>query len=216
MLNDMPHIRNKASRKLFKQQELYRSKLLSSYKNMVSVVTHMVNSSTSMRCFIKGTSSSPLVQFSSYSESANDNGDGGGIAVFTFWSISSFEKLAQELTQMFALELNLKRLLVMELLSITNEVVPQINELHWSDELYPGEFDGLSKCNLYSREACGPSLPTLEGRKSDTSIMQCNHQPGPDVLQVYLTTWLADVNVDKYRVDEIFAVVGEEMHVIIS
>ncbi|KAH7858637.1 hypothetical protein Vadar_026142 [Vaccinium darrowii] len=34
--------------------------------------------------------------------------------------------------------------------------------------------------------------------------------------QVYLATWLTEVNIDTYRVDEIFATVGEEMHVSLS
>ena len=56
-------------------------------------MTHMVNTSRSMRCFLKGTSSSPLVQFSSLSEDTNDLGDGGGVPVFLFWPVSSFGKL---------------------------------------------------------------------------------------------------------------------------
>lgn len=213
MLSDMPNIREKACWKLFKQQELHRDKLLSSYKYMVATVASMVNASTSLRCFLKGTSSSTLVQFSSSSENINDNGDGGGIPVFKFWSISSFEKLASELVQMFELEVNVKRLLVMELLSLSNEEVPKINAFCWSDELYPGEFNDLSNCNLYSREACEPVPPKLEGWMSDTPSTQSHHQVDSDVLQVYLTTWLVDVNVDKYRVEEILSVVGEEMDV---
>ncbi|PSS33508.1 hypothetical protein CEY00_Acc03895, partial [Actinidia chinensis var. chinensis] len=107
VLSDMPDIRKKACWKLFKQQKLHRSKLLSSYKDMVDVVMHMVKTSRSMRTFLKG-SSSLLVQFSSNSEDKNDHGDGGGIPVYAFWSISYFEELAQELIQMFTLELNLK------------------------------------------------------------------------------------------------------------
>ena len=56
-------------------------------------MTHMVNTSRSMRCFLKGTSSCPLVQFSSLSEATNDLGDGGGVPVFLFWPVSSFGKL---------------------------------------------------------------------------------------------------------------------------
>lgn len=63
--------------------------LVLNYYLQVAVLVHMVNTSRSMRSFIKGTSS-PLVQFSSFSEDKNDNGDGGGIPVYTFWSISSF------------------------------------------------------------------------------------------------------------------------------
>lgn len=55
----------------------------------MNVVNCMVNTSQSMRCFIKGPSSSPVVQFSSYSEDVNDSGDGGGIPVFTFLPIAS-------------------------------------------------------------------------------------------------------------------------------
>ncbi|KAA8541019.1 hypothetical protein F0562_024843 [Nyssa sinensis] len=215
VLSDMPDIRKKASWKLLKQQELHQSRLLTSYKDMVGVVMHMVNASRSMRCFLRGTSSSPLVQFSSFSEDKSDNGDGGGIPVFSFWSISSFENLAEELVQMFALELNLKRFLVVELLSISSEEVP-INELCWSDELYPGEFDDLNICCLYSKEDCKPVLPKIKGWKSDSATEQSNHTPGQEVLQVYLTTWLAEVNIDTYRVNEIFAVIGEEMHVALS
>ncbi|XP_057978171.1 uncharacterized protein LOC131164759 [Malania oleifera] len=205
-LQDMPNIRKKACRKLFLRQDLNRRKLLSTYKDMVVVVTNMVNTSGSMRCFLKGTSNSPHVQFS------DDVGDCGGIPVFAFLSISYFEKLAQELVEMFILELNLKRLLVLDLLCISHETAQQVN-LHWSNELYPGEFDDLSKCNLYSKENCELVPPTIRGLKSDTPAMQSNHQPNNEVLQVYLTTWLAEVNIDTYRVDEIFVVAGEEMHV---
>ncbi|XP_034226084.1 uncharacterized protein LOC117635824 isoform X2 [Prunus dulcis] len=200
-LRDIPNIKKKASLKLFKQQ--------------VSVVIHMVNISRSMKCFLKCASSSPLVHFSGYSEDKNDPGDGGGIPVFTFWTISCFEEVAEELVQMFILELNLKRLLVVELLSISCKV-PPLNSLHWSDELYPGEFSDLSICNLYSEETCKPVYPRLDDQKSEMPAARFNPQPDHDVLQVYLTTWLAEVNIDSDRVDEIFVEVGDEMHVTIS
>lgn len=50
----------------------------------------MVSAYRSMRCFLKGSNNSQLVQFSVGSEDTNDTGDGGGIPVFTFWSIPSF------------------------------------------------------------------------------------------------------------------------------
>ncbi|CAN6708848.1 unnamed protein product [Malus baccata var. baccata] len=215
VLSDMPNIRKKACQKLFKQQELHRSGLLSSYKDMVSVVTHMVQTSRSMRCFVKGATNNPLVQSSGCSEDKNDPGYGGGIPVFAFWSISCFEKLAEELVRMFILELNLKRLVVVELLSISCDV-PTVNSLDWSDELYPGEFGELSICNLYGEETCKPIYPRLDDQKFEMPAARCNQQPDHDVLQVYLTTWIAEVNIDAHRVDEIFAEVGEEMHVRIS
>ncbi|XP_059444977.1 uncharacterized protein LOC132176711 isoform X1 [Corylus avellana] len=212
VLSDMAGIRKKACRKLFKQQEIYRSKVLSSYKDMVATVTQMLNATQSMRCFLKGTSNSTLVQFSGSSEDQNDTGDGGGIPVFVFWSISSHEELAEELVQMFKKELMLKRLLVLEFLFLTCEV-PQVNGFHWSDQLYPGEFDHLRVCNLFSEETCEPVPPKLMDWKSDTPVVGCNNQPNHEVLQVYLTTWLAEVNINNYRVDEIFDVIQEEMHV---
>lgn len=198
VLSDMLNIRKKAGQKLFKQQETFQSKLLSSYKDMVAAVTQMVNASKSMRTFLKGPSNSALVQFSSFSGDQNDSGDGGGIPVFAFWSISSHEQLAEELVQMFIMELNLKRLLVLELLS-TSCNDPQVNELHWSDQLYPGEFDHLSMCNLFSQETCEPVPPKLMDLKSDAPTVRSNNQPNPEVLQVYITTWLAEVNIDTLR-----------------
>ncbi|EOY22037.1 Uncharacterized protein TCM_014214 isoform 2, partial [Theobroma cacao] len=191
-LKDMPDIRNKASFKLFEQQELHRSKVLSSYKDMVAVVMHMVDASKSVRSFLKVASSSSLVQFSSSSEDINDTGDCGGIAVFRFWSISPFEKLAEELSQMFKLELSLKRFLLLELLSIGCEV-SQVNRLCWSDELYPGEFSDLKVCNLYSEETSEPVHPRLKDCKFDMPAFQCNRHPDHEILQfslqVYITTW---------------------------
>lgn len=63
------------------------------YYLQVSVVTHMVQTSRSMRCFVKGATNNPLVQSSGCSEDKNDPGDGGGIPVFAFWSISCFGSL---------------------------------------------------------------------------------------------------------------------------
>ncbi|XAR71170.1 hypothetical protein NMG60_11028307 [Bertholletia excelsa] len=211
-LSDMPDIKKKAAWKLFKQQEMHQSKLLSSYKDMVAIVMHMVNASRSMRSYLKG-AGSPLVQFSNFSEDNSDSGDGGGIPVYTFWSVSSFEQLAQELVQMFTLELNLKRLLVVELLSINSQEDLISNGVCWLDELYPGESDDLCVCGLYSKEVCEPLEPKLRDRDSKVPVEQPNHKPEAEVLQVYLTAWLAEVNIDMYRVEEIFAVVGEEMHV---
>ncbi|KAK6123087.1 hypothetical protein DH2020_043167 [Rehmannia glutinosa] len=213
VLSDMPNIRKKACSKLLKQQELYRGNLLSSYRDMVAVVTHMVNSCKSMRCYFRGTSNSPLAQFSFSLEDDSDSGDCGGIPVFTFCSIASFEELAREVVRMFISELNLKRLLVMELLSVYDEKVAEVTGLHWSDELYDGEFNDLSILNLCSKETREPILPCLGSCKPSTSTMQSKRQQDSNVLQVYLTTWLVEVNIDRCRVDEIFAIVGGEMHI---
>ncbi|KAG8379264.1 hypothetical protein BUALT_Bualt07G0070500 [Buddleja alternifolia] len=199
VLSDMPNIRRKACSKLFKQQELYRGKLLSCYKDMVAVVTRMVSTCKSMRCYSKGTSDSPLAQFSFFSKDDNDSGDCGGIPVFSFYSVASFEELAWEIVRMFISELNLKRLLVMELLSIYDEKVAVVTELHWSDEFYEEEFNDLSMLNLYSKETHEPALPCLRSCKSSTSTIQSKQNQDSDLLQVYITTWLVEVNIDRCR-----------------
>ncbi|XP_030509708.1 uncharacterized protein LOC115724547 [Cannabis sativa] len=211
-LSDIPDIRKSASWKLFKQQELYKNKLLTSYKKLVAVVTQMSKASKSMRCYLKGTSNASLVEFSSSSEDINDSGDGGGIPVFAFRSVSCFEKLSEELVQMFILELNLKRFLVVELLSLSCEA-SNVKRFNWSDELYQGEFDDLKVCNLFSEETSGPVQPRLAVSKSDVSNSGRNRQLNENTMEVYLTTWLAEVNICSMRVDGIFAEIGEEMGV---
>ncbi|KAL6584083.1 hypothetical protein OROMI_003372 [Orobanche minor] len=183
VLNDMPNIRKKACSKLLKQQELFRGKLLSSYRAMVSVVTHMVSSCKTMRCYFRGASSSPLAQFSFSSEDNSNSGDCDGIPVFTFYSISFF----------------VKRLLVMELLSIYDEKVTAVTKLHWSDEFYDGESNELGILKLYSDEARQPILPCLGSCKSTTSILRPKQQRDSNVLQVYITTWLVEANIDGCR-----------------
>ncbi|XP_076946158.1 uncharacterized protein LOC143617510 [Bidens hawaiensis] len=182
VLSDMPDIQKKACWKLLKQQVVHRDNLLSSYKEMVATLVNMVNTNTSLRCFLNRETNSPLIQFSNSTSDTNDNGDGGGIPVFIFSSISNFEKLAWELVEMFKLELNLKRLLVIEFLSLRSKEDSVIERLCWSDEIYQGEFDDLSRCNLDSREA-SESVPTkLNGfMPENVNIKQLDS----DVLQIY-------------------------------
>ena len=79
----------------------------------------------------------------------------------------------------------MQRLLVIELLSISCET-PQVNEFCWSDELYPGEFDDLSMCNLYSKENHQLVTPRLKDCNSAMHALpvQHNHQPNQEILQV--------------------------------
>ncbi|WJX90078.1 hypothetical protein P8452_72013 [Trifolium repens] len=212
VLSDMHDIRKRACLKLFKQQELQRSQLLVSYKDMVAVVSKMINVSRSMKCFFRGSNNSPLLQFSFYSKDPSDSGDGGGIPVFAFFSISSHEKLVEELVQMFKLELCLKRLLVLEFISIGYDA-SQVNQLHWSAQLYADELKDFSDCNLFCEVTGGPVPPRLKDGKFDMGALTFNSQPNPEVFQVHLTSWLAEVNINNSRVNEIFSIVGEEMHV---
>ncbi|CAJ1944177.1 unnamed protein product [Sphenostylis stenocarpa] len=215
VLSDMPDIRKRACLKLFKRQELQRSKLLLCYKDMVGIVHDMINVRRSMKCFFKGSNNSSLLQFScnpADQSDFGDGGDGGGIPVFKFYSITSHEKFAEELVQMFSLELCLKRLLVLEFMSIGYDN-SEVKQLHWSTQLFEDEFKYLRDCNLYCEVTHGPVPPRFRDGKSDIGALRFDNQPNPEVLQVYLTTWLAEANIDTLKVNEIFAVVGEEMHV---
>ncbi|CAH9140218.1 unnamed protein product [Cuscuta epithymum] len=220
VLSDMPELQKKACHKLHKQQVINRGQLLLTYKsmvctqNMVGIVTQMVKASRSMRCYVKGMGNSPNVQFSC-NPAADDyhqidnGGDGGGVPVFSFLSISSFEQLAEELVQMLKSEMNLKRLLVMEFCSIGDKE----DSIHWSEELYLGEFGDLIICDLYSNE------PIFLGQRNCKSSIPSNSprdQAESNVLQVYTTTWLEEVKLDRFRINEIFSIVGEELHVTLS
>ncbi|GAB2275468.1 hypothetical protein Dimus_010226 [Dionaea muscipula] len=199
VLIDMPNIRDKACYKLLKKQELFRSRVLSSYKCMVATVVHMINASRSMRCFSQAVKGYSLLQFSSCSDDKNDAGDGGGIPVFTFLPVSAFEELAQELVEMFKWELILKRLLAVELLSICCVKTEQADRLSWSDELYQGETEELCICNLYMEETSKPVIPRVQSWRCDTKDIQSNNKADQQILQVYLTTWIAEVNLDSSR-----------------
>ncbi|CAN4100377.1 unnamed protein product [Withania somnifera] len=198
ILIEIPDIRKKACRKLFKQQENNRSKLLSSYKDMVTVVTQMVYVSKSMSCYLKGTSGTPLVEFSCVPGNQNEAGDCDGIPVFTFWSIFDFEKLAEELVQMFVSETNIKRLLVMEICSIVSKYFSQVDRLKWSDHFYDGELDDLGICNSNSNEVAKQLVPRADSCISQSTTMQSSNQLERNVLQVYLTTGSREVNVERF------------------
>jgi len=64
------------------------------------------------------------------------------------------ESLAQELVQMFVSEQKLKRLLLLEFLSIAlKEGVELQTSLNWGDELYDGESNKLQSIGLQSGDA---------------------------------------------------------------
>nr|XP_048329997.1 uncharacterized protein LOC112491685 isoform X3 [Ziziphus jujuba var. spinosa] len=46
--------------------------------------------------------------------------------------------------------------------------------VHCSDELYPGEFDDFSMCNLLSGETCEPVHPRLQIQKSNILALPSN------------------------------------------
>jgi len=136
--------------------------------------------------------------------------------------ITSFEiaeKFAEELVQMFSLELCLKvncnfcknifilylipnfgineeltsngqRLLVLEFMSIGYDP-SEVKQLHWSTQLYDDEFKDLRDCNLYCEVTRRPVPPRFRDGKSDIASLRFDNQPNPEVLQVlYLISLL--------------------------
>uniref|UniRef100_A0A0D9Z3V7 Uncharacterized protein n=2 Tax=Oryza TaxID=4527 RepID=A0A0D9Z3V7_9ORYZ len=211
---DMPGIREKASGKLARREEQCQSMLLSAYREMVLATAELVRASHSMRCFSKVAANSPLIRFTERQDDMNDSGDGGGSPVFKWFSVLEFENLAQELVDMFISELQLKRLLVLELLSVTfKEGVQHDASLEWSNELFDGEFNEFQSIGLLS----GDSYALPKNWSAGVSkAWQPDQTPSHEVLQVYLTSWLANVNIKTSRIDEIFELVGEEMQIKLS
>ncbi|XBH86395.1 hypothetical protein VPH35_074059 [Triticum aestivum] len=157
----------------------------------------------------KVSAGSPLVRFTDRQDDLNDLGDGGGAPVYRWVSMLEFENLAKELVEMFVSELQLKRLIVLDFLSI-NLKEGAGPSLEWSDELYDGELYEFQSIALGS----GDSFPLPENWKADVfQGRRPGHAPSHEVLQVYLTCWLANVNIKTSRVDEIFELVGEEMQI---
>ncbi|KAL0926055.1 hypothetical protein M5K25_004436 [Dendrobium thyrsiflorum] len=217
VLMDIPGIKEKACHKLVHKQYFCRRKLISSYKDMVVAVNDLGKASYSMRCYLKGSDSNPIIQYCNHQEDPSDSGDGGGIPVFSFLSISIMENLAQELVDMFKRELSLKRFLVIGLLSIIGTEDGGKDVLDWSNELYLGEFDDLRSSGMLKQDGFHPVSPQIKEYQSSnplnrTSIKSPNH----NTLEVYLTTWISDLNINMHRVKEIFSVVEEEMRAKLS
>ncbi|KAI4999863.1 hypothetical protein ZWY2020_004452 [Hordeum vulgare] len=183
VLKDMPRIRDRASAKLAHKEVQCRE--------------------------IQPTRRCPLVRFTDCQDDLNDLGDGGGAPVYRWVSMLEFENLAKELVEMFVSELQLKRLIVLDLLSINSKGGADPS-LEWSDELYDGELYEFQSIGLGS----GDSFPLPENWRVDVlQAWQPGHAPSHEVLRVYLTSWLANVNIKTSRIDEIFELVGEEMQI---
>ncbi|XP_078430209.1 uncharacterized protein LOC144702161 isoform X2 [Wolffia australiana] len=204
VLKDMPMIREHSCEKLARKEELCQRNLLCSYKEMVDALCQSVKARGSMRCYMKGPSSSPLIKFSQLSQDSDDPGDGAGVAVFISWPLTYFDQ-GHFIWQ---------RLIVQQLVFIgcheTQEA--QTSEQSWPNELYDGELDDLATVNLLCKETFQPTPPRIRGFLSDDPAMwKISRMPTRETLQVYLTAWIADLNIDTMRVDEIFRMVEEEM-----
>uniref|UniRef100_A0A0E0DPG8 Uncharacterized protein n=1 Tax=Oryza meridionalis TaxID=40149 RepID=A0A0E0DPG8_9ORYZ len=187
VLKDMPGIREKASGNLARRarrEEQCQSMLVSAYREMVLATAELVKASHSMRCFSKVDANSPLIWFTERQDDMNGSGDGGGSPVFKWLSVIEFENLAQELANMFISALQLKRLLVLELLSVTfKEGVQHDASLEWSDELFNVEFNEFQSIGLVS----GDSYTLAKNWIVDVSqSWQPSQTPSHEVLQAHV------------------------------
>eukprot|EP00252_Welwitschia_mirabilis_P007733 TRINITY_DN1939_c0_g2_i1.p1 TRINITY_DN1939_c0_g2~~TRINITY_DN1939_c0_g2_i1.p1 ORF type:complete len:283 (-),score=54.89 TRINITY_DN1939_c0_g2_i1:319-1167(-) len=207
VLKDMDGIRDKACAKLLRQQEEDLHKLITAYRELVDSVVQIFNASKSMRTYVKGSINSPILEFCSYPNIENDFGDGGGTAIYSSLPLHIFENLGEEIADMFISELKVKRILVLEFEAIVhNNQQDTRNVWNWKDDVYAGEIEILNSMS---------SALKLDHSEADiqNNIEDVKGQKTREMLQVYLTAWLAEVNINKSRIEEIKALVGDEMQV---
>lgn len=218
VLEEMDGIRNKVQVKLQRQQEGFLEQLLASYSGLVTALNLMLQTSKSMRTYIKGSGDGPIIEFSNEPSIDGDNGDGAGVPVFATLPLSAFEMLADEVVAMYEAELKVKWLLVSELYSI---VYPEAKV-----DLSQEGLENFCKSEMEFRDTTEEKTSLLTGlpnlvAKSDFWNMSWSQvidltkkQPKGelhrDTLQVYLTTLLAEVNIDKNRIEDITVMVNDE------
>ncbi|MCO5560798.1 hypothetical protein L7F22_014418 [Adiantum nelumboides] len=155
-----------------------------------------------MRTYLKGPATGNLIEFSDQQHLDKDAGDGDGLAVFSTLSVYTHEMLSQELLDMFIPEIKIKWLIISELNSLLYMGV---------DDHHPRKLDSLKLMDKVHAEAA-LKLPWLfDTRLEHDAVVPTHQRPGysvkREVLQVYLTAWLTEVNIRKGRKDEILKVV---------
>lgn len=204
VLKAMKGIQANARRKYFHQGEVSFMELLKKFKELVENLSAMLKAKGRMRAYLRRPSGS-LVEFSDRQHLSEDTGDGDGLAVFSALSVSTHEMLAQELIDMFMAEIKIKWLIVSELHSLFySEVEIDSTKKAVSTELMH---------NIYVETTL--KLPEIFNKEHEHDAFSMQQGSGAkvkrEVLQVYLTALLAEVNIRKSRKDEILRVVSEEM-----
>lgn len=211
VLQTMKDIRARACRKFFLQGEGSCMELLRSYKELVESLSMMLRAKESMRTYLKGPTSGPLVEFSDRQHLSEDTGDGDGLAVFSALSLSTHEMLAEELINMFLSEIRIKWLIVSELHSLLySEKVDDHLRKQTSEEMMHNIFleTNLKIGHIIFGEQEHDLARTVQ-QGSGVKVKR-------EVLQVYLTAWLAEVNIKKSRKDEVLKSASEEIQFSLS
>lgn len=84
--------------------------------------------------------------------------------------------------------MKVQRLLVIEFLSLRSKEDSIIKRLCWTDEIYQGEFDDLSRCNLDCREPSESSPSKLDNSQLDPDVLQVFDLKAQVIIHCYITT----------------------------
>ncbi|KAG0625861.1 hypothetical protein M758_2G085100 [Ceratodon purpureus] len=211
VLQDMDAICQKARAKMGRQQEGQVAQLLTKFDDQVKALSNMLQASKEMRAY--RSEDGPLIMFSNEPSVEGDTGDGAGAPVFATLPISIFEKLAEEIVAMFETELKLKWLLTSEFRALVYpKALPVIN------------FENIEGCDQFksfSGTASRSGLPDLLAKSEfinldwnqvgDILKVRSKEEVQRETYQVYLTALLIEVNIDKQRIEEIVAMINDEM-----
>lgn len=200
----MNGIHSKAHTKLLYLGEASFLDLLTSYKSLVESLTAMQKAKGAMRTYLKGPVTGPFVEFTDQQHLDSDAGDGDGLAVFSALSVYTHEMLAQELLDMFIAEIKIKWLVILELYFLLYSGVDDYKKAETKKLMYGAHVESASK------------LPGIfDGELEHDAFVATQQGSGGnvkrEVLEVYLTAWLAEVNIRNSRKSEILRVVSEEM-----
>ncbi|KAL2630603.1 hypothetical protein R1flu_015289 [Riccia fluitans] len=206
VLADMEALKEKTCRKLHFNQRKFLRVYLSSYEEMVEAVLQMTNAAGSMKTYVND-SGGGLITFSN-TQLDGDSGDCGGIPVFSTLPLSVHELLASEIVNMYQKELKVKWLLACEFCRLVYpdsaeafSIQRKLSSLDCTnDTLSPTPSPGVE------RETDAP----VEAPKTESPASK---PPKRETLQVYLTSLLAEVYINRDRIEEIGRICNEEMSV---
>ncbi|XP_024401411.1 uncharacterized protein [Physcomitrium patens] len=211
VLQNMGAICQKASAKMGLQQERYLAQLLSKLESQIQALSNMLQASKSMRAY--RSEDGPLIMYSNEPSVEGDAGDGAGAPVFSTLPLSVFEKLAEEMVAMYETELKLKLLLWLEFRAL---VYPDAEPV-----LNFENNEGCDQFKIFSGVTIFSGLRHLSAKSEfinldwnqlrDNLKLRSKEEVPRETYQVYLTALLVEVNIDKQRIEEIAAMVTDEM-----
>ncbi|EFJ34906.1 hypothetical protein SELMODRAFT_405923 [Selaginella moellendorffii] len=185
VLEDMPGLRSASSEKLLCQQRSNCQELVSAYQELEDATSRLIYAAKSMRTYVKDSGS--VATFSQEKVFDGDNGDGDGAPVFSMLTIKCYEDLATEITAMYLRELRIKWRIASKLLGFQDNEVLSTENLRALHCLMFCEHE-LSIAGHCTNHDLPSSALDLPGTKLER-----------EALEVCLTSWLAEAQVEKNR-----------------